>query len=151
MRLTSYHCYYSATILAGMVGFEPTTNGLTVRCATAAPHANKYLLLNYNKLKLICQVCFGGSGEIRTHGGITLDGFQDHCNQPLCHASIIWHAPRESDPASRIWNPTRHLGTLAHTNFGSGYWNCTSDLQLMRLPRYYFSNPQLNVKIMRWT
>ncbi len=27
--------------MAGVVGFEPTTNGLTVRCATAAPHPKK--------------------------------------------------------------------------------------------------------------
>ncbi len=32
----------------------------------------------------------GGSGEIRTHGGLsTLDGFQDRCIKPLCHASIL--------------------------------------------------------------
>ena len=32
---------------------------------------------------------FGGSGEIRTHGGLqTLDGFQDRCIKPLCHASV---------------------------------------------------------------
>ena len=31
----------------------------------------------------------GGSGEIRTHGGLsTLDGFQDRCIKPLCHASV---------------------------------------------------------------
>ena len=30
----------------------------------------------------------GGSGEIRTHGGLlTHDGFQDRCIKPLCHAS----------------------------------------------------------------
>ena len=33
---------------------------------------------------------FGGSGEIRTHGGLlTLDGFQDRCIKPLCHASLV--------------------------------------------------------------
>lgn len=32
----------------------------------------------------------GGSGEIRTHGGLsTLDGFQDRCIKPLCHASVF--------------------------------------------------------------
>ena len=32
----------------------------------------------------------GGSGEIRTHGGLsTLDGFQDRCIKPLCHASVL--------------------------------------------------------------
>lgn len=27
--------------MAGVEGFEPTTNGLTVRCATAAPHPSR--------------------------------------------------------------------------------------------------------------
>ncbi len=32
---------------------------------------------------------FGGSGEIRTHGGLlTHVGFQDRCIKPLCHASM---------------------------------------------------------------
>ncbi len=30
----------------------------------------------------------GGSGEIRTHGPLRVDGFQDRCNRPLCHASL---------------------------------------------------------------
>lgn len=29
----------------------------------------------------------GGSGEIRTHERFPVAGFQDRCNQPLCHAS----------------------------------------------------------------
>ena len=29
----------------------------------------------------------GGGGGIRTHGGSPLDGFQDHCLQPLSHPS----------------------------------------------------------------
>ncbi len=33
---------------------------------------------------------FGGSCEIRTHGGLlTLAGFQDRCIQPLCQASSL--------------------------------------------------------------
>ena len=31
----------------------------------------------------------GGSGEIRTHEGLPLAGFQDRCNRPLCHASLF--------------------------------------------------------------
>lgn len=30
-----------------------------------------------------------GAGGIRTHGGVTHDGFQDRCINPLCHGSII--------------------------------------------------------------
>src|SRR5699024_1675877 len=33
----------------------------------------------------------GGSGEIRTPGGITLARFQVECNRPLCHASRCGH------------------------------------------------------------
>ena len=32
-------------------------------------------------------IVFGGSGEIRTHGGFPHAGFQDRCIQPLCHPS----------------------------------------------------------------
>ena len=35
----------------------------------------------------------GGSGEIRTHGPLRADGFQDRCNRPLCHAS--WSRGRD--------------------------------------------------------
>lgn len=31
----------------------------------------------------------GGSGEIRTHERFPFAGFQDRCNRPLCHASLI--------------------------------------------------------------
>ena len=31
----------------------------------------------------------GGSGEIRTHGRFPVAGFQDRCNRPLCHASLV--------------------------------------------------------------
>jgi hypothetical protein len=31
----------------------------------------------------------GGSGEIRTHGPFRVAGFQDRCNRPLCHASLL--------------------------------------------------------------
>lgn len=34
-----------------------------------------------------CLFFIGGSGEIRTHGPLRIDGFQDRCNRPLCHAS----------------------------------------------------------------
>lgn len=34
---------------------------------------------------------FGGSDEIRTHGAFPHGSFQDCCNKPLCHTSIIWH------------------------------------------------------------
>lgn len=30
---------------------------------------------------------FGGSGEIRTHGELPHDGFQDRCLKPLGHTS----------------------------------------------------------------
>lgn len=29
----------------------------------------------------------GGKGEIRTHGGLHLGGFQDRCHKPLDHSS----------------------------------------------------------------
>jgi hypothetical protein len=38
-------------------------------------------------------VAVGGSGEIRTHGPLRADGFQDRCNRPLCHAS--WSRGRD--------------------------------------------------------
>lgn len=39
---------------------------------------------------LVLRSKIGGSGEIRTHGGLsTLDGFQDRCIKPLCHASVF--------------------------------------------------------------
>ena len=31
--------------------------------------------------------CFGGERGIRTPGGLTLNGFQDRRNRPLCHLS----------------------------------------------------------------
>ena len=48
----------------------------------------QYLLLLHSYLVLLSRD--GGSGEIRTHGGLsTLDGFQDRCIKPLCHASVF--------------------------------------------------------------
>ena len=41
--LTNFLGFYWRVLdlnLAGVAGFEPATNGLTVRCATAAPHPN---------------------------------------------------------------------------------------------------------------
>jgi hypothetical protein len=32
-------------------------------------------------------LCFGGERGIRTPGGLTLNGFQDRRNRPLCHLS----------------------------------------------------------------
>ena len=32
----------------------------------------------------------GGRGEIRTHGSFQIDGFQDRCNRPLCHPSVVY-------------------------------------------------------------
>ena len=41
--------------MAGVEGFEPTTNGLTVRCATAAPHPNENLdVFIYKYLQYLC-------------------------------------------------------------------------------------------------
>ena len=55
---------------------------------------------------------FGGSGEIRTHGGLsTLDGFQDRCIKPLCHASLevlaetVGFEPTEDLHPQRISSP----------------------------------------------
>ena len=31
----------------------------------------------------------GGGGEIRTHERLPVAGFQDQCNRPLCHASVL--------------------------------------------------------------
>jgi hypothetical protein len=43
-----------------------------------------------NQSSLYILIKNGGSGEIRTHGGLsTLDGFQDRCIKPLCHASVL--------------------------------------------------------------
>ena len=33
-------------------------------------------------------LCSGGEGGIRTPGGVTLNGFQDRRNRPLCHLSF---------------------------------------------------------------
>ena len=49
-------------------------------------------VLRRNLIKKVAEfqrlLIFGGSGEIRTHGGLsTLDGFQDRCIKPLCHTS----------------------------------------------------------------
>lgn len=33
----------------------------------------------------------GGRGEIRTHGAVTLGGFQDRCLKPLGHPSVVMH------------------------------------------------------------
>ena len=38
--------------MAGVAGFEPATNGLTVRCATAAPHPKRELI--YNPINIFC-------------------------------------------------------------------------------------------------
>lgn len=39
----------------------------------------------------------GGEGGIRTHGAVTLDGFQDRCNKPLCHFAQIWSIRKDSN------------------------------------------------------
>ena len=35
--------------------------------------------------------CIGGERGIRTPGGVTLNGFQDRRNRPLCHLSLMWN------------------------------------------------------------
>ncbi len=53
--------------LAPAVGFEPTTNGLTVRCATAAPRRNKPYL---SKRLVFKPQCRGSPyGQFRWRGG----------------------------------------------------------------------------------
>ena len=42
-----------------------------------------YVWCHYTKVKS------KGAGGIRTHGGVTHDGFQDRYNNPLCHGSKI--------------------------------------------------------------
>ena len=36
---------------------------------------------------MICESSIGGERGIRTPGGVTLNGFQDRRNRPLCHLS----------------------------------------------------------------
>ena len=36
---------------------------------------------------------YGGGDGIRTHGPVTVDGFQDRCLKPLGHTSVALRAP----------------------------------------------------------
>ena len=54
--------YFQWTYFAGMDGFEPTTNGLTVRCATAAPHTHIFKELIF--VKRINNKCYINNIEI---------------------------------------------------------------------------------------
>ena len=54
---------------------------------------------------------FGGGGEIRTLGRLlTYAGFQDRCNQPLCHPSGAGHVTssagvfKHNDVSTRRYN-----------------------------------------------
>ena len=68
----SFRCF-----VAGMVGFEPTTNGLTVRCSTAElhPHIKNIklprIILLYSQLKIAhpCDKQFYGFHYILTTEG----------------------------------------------------------------------------------
>ncbi len=42
----------------------------------------------------------GGGGEIRTHGTLRYDGFQDRCVRPLCHPSVIYSRGDDPTPGS---------------------------------------------------
>ena len=50
----------------------------------------------------------GGSGEIRTHGGVTLAGFQDQCLKPLGHTSADCRL-KEEDSQESFQLPTGPL------------------------------------------
>ena len=54
--------------------------------------------INKTPRKVLIHWVGGGSGEIRTHEGLPLAGFQDRCNRPLCHAS----GARRIIPLARI-------------------------------------------------
>ena len=71
-------------IMAETVGFEPTEDLHPQRISSPLHSASLPRFQQINNFKI------GGSGEIRTHGGLsTLDGFQDRCIKPLCHASVL--------------------------------------------------------------
>ena len=36
----------------------------------------------------LCRIKYGGGDGIRTHGPVTVDGFQDRCLKPLGHTSV---------------------------------------------------------------
>ena len=55
----------------------------------------------------------GGSGEIRTHEGLPLAGFQDRCNRPLCHTSEGDESYRQPSHLARELKLSRRLGSLS--------------------------------------
>lgn len=75
-----------------------TLSGFRVRCIQPLCHVSDNEVKPNKNADALCYFIFiwfltpriGGSGEIRTHGGLsTLDGFQDRCIKPLCHASVF--------------------------------------------------------------
>ena len=64
-----------------------------VSALSLGPDGGDWELLWHIKRKLaeIQRVLYGIGGErgIRTPGGVTLNGFQDRRNRPLCHLSLL--------------------------------------------------------------
>ena len=58
--------------------------GANSRIRTDDIKLGRLLLYQLSYVRLI-----GGRGEIRTHGGFLLDGFQDRCLKPLSHSPFV--------------------------------------------------------------
>jgi len=85
-RLQTYTKFLKNKQLVEGVGFEPTHRILYGgRFSKPLPSATQPTFLTcvyYTTSFLTCQLLYGGSGEIRTHGPFLIVCFQDRCNKP---------------------------------------------------------------------
>src|SRR5689334_4548251 len=99
--------------LAPAVGFEPTTNGLTVRCATAAPRRNKPYLQRLSPLLA------GAAGA-----ALVGDGAR-HITRVLRVASPFRKRSHKTGCCSLeghlLWSTRRVRGTPRMASWRSGY------------------------------